>query len=159
MCFVWIWEQTAIISLYSINWLVLITETECVYCPVRTQFSHEAYFIPNPIFIQEEVTGNTVQHEQRDRAGLFRQQGFWSVFRRYSVSISSGDLVLKEYCRGSISSQSGPFLFWPSGYSAFMSVISWPSHLLHSHSDGEEWKTGWTSVECWWNDTEGKGRK
>ena len=32
MCFVWIWEQTAIISLYSINWLVFITETECVYC-------------------------------------------------------------------------------------------------------------------------------
>ena len=29
-CFVWIWEQTAIISLYSINWLVCITETECV---------------------------------------------------------------------------------------------------------------------------------
>ena len=26
MCFVWIWEQTAIISLYSINWLVCITE-------------------------------------------------------------------------------------------------------------------------------------
>jgi len=36
MCFVWIWEQTAIISLYSINWLVFITETECVYCAVRT---------------------------------------------------------------------------------------------------------------------------
>ena len=36
MCFVWIWEQTAIISLYSINWLVWITETECVYCAVRT---------------------------------------------------------------------------------------------------------------------------
>jgi hypothetical protein len=28
--FVWIWEQTAIISLYSINWLVFITETECL---------------------------------------------------------------------------------------------------------------------------------
>jgi hypothetical protein len=27
MCFVWIWEQTAIISLYSIHWLILITET------------------------------------------------------------------------------------------------------------------------------------
>ena len=39
MCFVWIWEQTAIISLYSINWLVFITETECVYCAVRTEFS------------------------------------------------------------------------------------------------------------------------
>ena len=27
MCFVWLSEQTAIISLYSINWLVFITET------------------------------------------------------------------------------------------------------------------------------------
>ena len=36
MCFVWIWEQTAIISLYSINWLVFITEMECIYCAVRT---------------------------------------------------------------------------------------------------------------------------
>jgi hypothetical protein len=35
-CFVWIWEQTAIISLYSINWLGFLTETECVYCAVRT---------------------------------------------------------------------------------------------------------------------------
>ena len=26
MCFVWIWEQTAIISLYNIKWLVFITE-------------------------------------------------------------------------------------------------------------------------------------
>jgi len=30
MCFVWISEQTAIISLYSINWLVCITETVCL---------------------------------------------------------------------------------------------------------------------------------
>jgi hypothetical protein len=30
MCFVWISEQTAIVSLYSINWLVFITETECL---------------------------------------------------------------------------------------------------------------------------------
>jgi len=37
MCFVWIWEQTAIISLYSINWLVFVTEGECVYCAVRTE--------------------------------------------------------------------------------------------------------------------------
>ena len=36
MCFVWIWEQTAIISLYSINLSVFITEAECVYCAVRT---------------------------------------------------------------------------------------------------------------------------
>ena len=36
--YVWIWEQTAIISLYSIDWLVFITETECVYCAVRSTF-------------------------------------------------------------------------------------------------------------------------
>ena len=38
MCFVWISEQTAIISLYSINCLVFITETECVYCAVRAGY-------------------------------------------------------------------------------------------------------------------------
>jgi hypothetical protein len=37
MCFVWISEQTAIISLYNINRLVFITETESVYCAVRTE--------------------------------------------------------------------------------------------------------------------------
>jgi len=40
MCFVWISEQTAIISLYNINWLVVITETECVYCAVRAEHLH-----------------------------------------------------------------------------------------------------------------------
>jgi len=38
MCSVWISEQTAVISLYSINWLVFITETVCVYCAVRTGY-------------------------------------------------------------------------------------------------------------------------
>jgi len=38
MCFVWIWEQTAIISLYSINCLVFVTETGSVYCTVRTGY-------------------------------------------------------------------------------------------------------------------------
>jgi hypothetical protein len=38
LCFVWIWENTATISLYSINWIVFITERKCVYCAVRTVF-------------------------------------------------------------------------------------------------------------------------
>ena len=46
MCFVWIWGQTAIISLYNINWLVFITETECVYCAVRSTF----YVLPIQCF-------------------------------------------------------------------------------------------------------------
>ena len=37
MCFVWISEQTAIISLYNINWLVFITQTQSFYCAVRTE--------------------------------------------------------------------------------------------------------------------------
>jgi len=36
MCPVWISEQRATISLYSINRLVFMTETECVYFAVRT---------------------------------------------------------------------------------------------------------------------------
>ena len=57
-CFVWIWEQTAIISLYSINWLVFITEAVCVYCAVRTgslytaslTFSNST-FCPHSVFM------------------------------------------------------------------------------------------------------------
>jgi hypothetical protein len=37
MYFVWFLEQTAIISLCSINWLVCITETERVYCAIRAE--------------------------------------------------------------------------------------------------------------------------
>jgi hypothetical protein len=37
MCFVWISEQTAIISLYSIKRLVFVTEVESVYSAVRTE--------------------------------------------------------------------------------------------------------------------------
>ena len=36
MRFAWNSEQTVIISIYIINWLVFITEAESVYCAVRT---------------------------------------------------------------------------------------------------------------------------
>ena len=49
MCFVWISEQTAIISLYSINWLVFITETESVYCAVRTEYLNVIRFKCHPL--------------------------------------------------------------------------------------------------------------
>jgi hypothetical protein len=53
MCFVWIWEQTAINSLYSINWLVCITQTECVYCAVRTEHLtfNNSTFCPHSVFM------------------------------------------------------------------------------------------------------------
>ena len=37
MCFVFIWEQTAICASYSINWLVFMTDKESVYCAVRVE--------------------------------------------------------------------------------------------------------------------------
>ena len=49
MCFVWIWEQTAIISLYSINWLVFITDIKpskaqwSLYVPPAVKFRNSAF--------------------------------------------------------------------------------------------------------------------
>ena len=43
----WISEETAIISLYNINWPVFITETHCVYCAVRTQCLYTIRLDPN----------------------------------------------------------------------------------------------------------------
>ena len=64
MCFVWISEQTAIISLYSNNWLVFITETECVYCAVRTEF----WNIIHTTFQAQAVIRRPVTAEARVRS-------------------------------------------------------------------------------------------
>jgi len=45
MCFIWISEQTAIISLYSINRLAFITEAERVYCAVRTGYLNQSFVL------------------------------------------------------------------------------------------------------------------
>ena len=46
ICFVSISEQTAIISLYNINLLVFVTQTECVYCAVRNEPLYKYTLIP-----------------------------------------------------------------------------------------------------------------
>jgi len=38
MNFIWTSEQTVIISLYCINWLVFITDMDCVYCETWTEY-------------------------------------------------------------------------------------------------------------------------
>jgi hypothetical protein len=43
MCFVWISEQTAIISVDTIEWFVLITQAECVDCAIRMESSYKIY--------------------------------------------------------------------------------------------------------------------
>jgi len=42
MCFVWISEQTAIISLYNINWLVFVTEAVCLLRGTDWVLNHNA---------------------------------------------------------------------------------------------------------------------
>jgi hypothetical protein len=37
MCFIWISKQTAVISLYGINWLVFVTQTKRVSYAVRIE--------------------------------------------------------------------------------------------------------------------------
>ena len=51
MCFVWIWEQTAIISLYSINWLVFIPETECLLRGTDWIFICNSTLCPHSVFM------------------------------------------------------------------------------------------------------------
>ena len=43
MCFAWISEQTAIISLYSINLSVFITEAECLLRGTNWVFKSDSY--------------------------------------------------------------------------------------------------------------------
>jgi hypothetical protein len=49
MCFVWISEQTAIISLYNINWLVFITKAECLLRGTSRDFKNNSVW--NTVFI------------------------------------------------------------------------------------------------------------
>ena len=50
MCFVWIWEQTAIISLYIINWQVCITDGACFLRGMAWLFTYNSKFCPHSVF-------------------------------------------------------------------------------------------------------------
>ena len=45
VCFVRIWEETAIISLHNNNWLVFITETESGYRGVRAEYLNRTNYV------------------------------------------------------------------------------------------------------------------
>jgi hypothetical protein len=64
MCFVWIWEQTAIISLYNINWMVFIIETEYVYCVVQTGSLYFRLISAFTTFIPEGRAGTAWEHSE-----------------------------------------------------------------------------------------------
>ena len=51
MCFVWIWEQTAIISIYSINWLVYNRDLMCLLRGTDWVFIYNSTFCPHTVFM------------------------------------------------------------------------------------------------------------
>jgi len=113
MCFVWIWEQTAIISLHSINWLVFVTETERVYCAVRTGpiymcvcvyiyiYTHMCVCVCVYIYIMLTLVCKAVPHFRRSVAGLSRlRSGFdpSTVHMRFVVNkMTLGEVLLPAF--------------------------------------------------------------
>ena len=79
MSFVWIWEQTAIISPYSINWLVFITEKESVYCAVR----------PGALYIYIYIRFNVVQN-------VFERKLNGSYYRVTALSLFQSLFLLSQ---------------------------------------------------------------
>ena len=109
-CFVWIWEQTAIISLYKINWLVFITEARCFYCAVRSTFyvlptqyiyvfcvdlrTHSDYFTVQPyrlafvMAIHSALREVVTELENTYCLGEFHTSGHVPWFRRSVAGLS-----------------------------------------------------------------------
>jgi hypothetical protein len=123
MCFVWISEQTAIISMHSINWLVFITDPGCVYCAVSTEFldTIEMNFTSlwschgsgghSPASDQKSPFRSRPAHVrfvvERVALGQVFQQVLWFAlsvsFHRYSSVYSSGgsmfwSQISREHC-------------------------------------------------------------
>ena len=85
MCFVWISEQTAIISLYSISWLVFITETECVYCAVRTgcfTFSENHVYNAGPPVSISIAEAACIRRKSRTRPPTVQRKLFHTKFSK-----------------------------------------------------------------------------
>ena len=90
----WISEQTSIISLYSINWLVFITETECVYCAVRTDLQ---------VWCKLFSSLQTVPWSRRSFAGLS------SCMPRFDVRSVHLSFVVDRVAEGQFSVRVLPF--------------------------------------------------
>jgi hypothetical protein len=114
--FVWIWEQTSIISLYSINWLVFITETECVYCAVRNGY---VYTVDLEVSIRMQIFWGDILFPDVSEEGstfVIRVE----VFKKTSLFLNTW--TLKERSSGGVSEP------WKmEEISAFETSGNWPS--------------------------------
>ena len=100
--FVWISEQTAIISLYCINWLVCITDRTCVYCAVRIAcLSLLQKFVPLSQSKPQEATSNKLHFHARQN--FHSDLGQWTkkVLNQPSLSTEG---YLSIICRHHVTS-------------------------------------------------------
>ena len=135
MCFAWIWEQTAIISLYSINLSVFKTEAESVYCAVRNGSLNQTYiFVLRGLSVPEHQDRQENCHKSDKRLFTFRafHQGFW--WRWYIVKWANGDRKLL-WCAGLKWQRKQPFpligtLFQPMWFEKVNQVPYYSSKYL-----------------------------
>jgi len=96
MCFVWISEQTAIISLYNINWLVCITKPQSAYCAVRS----ECLYVIQANFSLQNVT-NVWRHSRAQLPLFARALSLYpqNVFRRKNHDRHTGHYQTCSFCQ------------------------------------------------------------
>ena len=153
MCFVWISEQTAIISLYNINWLVFITQTQCVYCAVRTGSVNTL----NGILIRLKISNNMLTHSISPHCNTFSPKPSHNYAIncpvQTSVVLLSNALItcrtLPKHRIVSLCSSVFPSVWLPQ----FNCRNTCPFHLKTAtvgHSCTAEWSTcGWLNgVKC-----------
>jgi hypothetical protein len=94
MCFALISEQTAIISLHSFNLSVFITETENVYCAVRTRSLNQTAKVPS-----FKCSSTLISKCQCSQEGIRGAQWLrhWATNRKGSGSILDGVNIRNKY--------------------------------------------------------------
>ena len=94
-CFVWIWEEAEITSLYSIYWLVFITETDCVYCAVRTGCLNTIRFRIS----SQKVTGSISSHLQYShiRHRVLKDRSIMRYGTRFNPLTQSGNYTYRPF--------------------------------------------------------------
>jgi len=129
MCFVWIWEQTAIISLYSINWLVFITETQSVECAARTEYicfslalgaQQQTDWTPVAIWHEHALApSRTVSCDvsplRQDPHCLFTSDGAADTVCSPLISLCGHLLLLQTEVRNTCLSRDFPYKFYNTG--------------------------------------------
>jgi len=163
MCFVWISEQTAIISLYNINWLDFITETECVYCAVRTGCLIISKHLQPSVTLQPaawntlQAVHNTLSHfpdpsgslnwQITDAGQATRSRTFATVLLKVlRWTLTAQPLPKQSHCIHSMDISP----LQPSGHSlTFINSTFCPHSVYKCESENRQWLFPYTTLTDW----------